>query len=118
MTVSHAVLRKGEEVLKVLRILQSSPELTQRELSLILGISLGKINFILRALIDQGLIKSQNFISSRNKKAYSYTLTLSGIEEKARITCIFLAQKMEEYKELKKQIRVLKKEVSEYDFSK
>ena len=108
---------KNEEILKVLQALKEDPELTQRELSRKVGISLGKINFILKALIQKGLIKAQNFKKSNNKKAYLYILTPSGIEEKARITYNFLKRKMQEYEKLRHEIRLLKQEVDESDLN-
>ncbi len=103
----------SEEILKVLQALKENPELTQRELSHRLGISLGKINFILQAMIHKGLIKAHNFKKSNNKKAYLYILTPSGIEEKARITYNFLKRKLQEYESLQNEIRILKQEVGE-----
>ncbi len=105
----------NEEILKVLQALKENPELTQRELSYKVGVSLGKVNFILKALINKGLIKAHNFKKSNNKKAYLYILTPSGIEEKARITYSFLKRKLQEYEDLQDEIRLLKQEVGELD---
>jgi EPS-associated MarR family transcriptional regulator len=104
---------ESEEILKVLREITQSPEMTQRELSNKLGISLGKINFLMKALIRKGLVKVHNFKNSSNKNAYLYYLTPHGIEEKARITYRFLVRTMREYERLEEQIRLLKKEVGE-----
>lgn len=104
-----------EEVLNVLREINGNPAMTQRELAGRLGISLGKTNFILKALIHKGLVKAQNFKNSSNKKAYIYFLTPSGIEEKARITYSFLKRKNREYEQLEEQIRLLKKEIDELE---
>jgi len=101
----------SEEVLKILREVKNNPDVTQRELSSRLGISLGKINFLLKALIEKGFIKTRNFKKSGNKKAYLYVLTPSGIEAKAMITYHFLKRKLQEYEQLEKQIRLLQKEV-------
>lgn len=106
---------ESEDILRVLQALKQNPEMTQRDLSRMVGISLGKINFILKALIQKGLVKTHNFKNSRNKKAYLYILTPSGIEEKARITYRFLKRKMEEYEQLEEQIRLLRKEVGEME---
>jgi EPS-associated MarR family transcriptional regulator len=100
-----------EEVLKLLREIHVKPEMTQRELSSRLGISLGKVNFILRALIGRGLVKVSNFTKSDNKRAYLYFLTPHGIEEKARTTHLFLMRKMEEYERLEGEIQELKREL-------
>ena len=91
--------------------------MTQRELSSSLGISLGKVNFLLNALIDKGHIKVDNFKKSNNKSAYLYFLTPKGVEEKARITYRFLRRKLTEYDELEQEIRRLKQEVSETQVS-
>lgn len=97
--------------LKVLRQLEKNPDMTQRELAKALGVSLGKINYCLQALIEKGLIKADNFKKNNNKAAYLYLLTPKGIEEKSRITLHFLERKMDEYERLRKQIAELKREV-------
>ena len=96
--------------LKVLRHLENDPEITQRELAKKLGISLGKANYCLKALIDKGLIKAGNFKNSNNKSAYIYLLTPKGIEEKSRITIHFLKRKIEEYEQLQVEIDQLRRE--------
>ena len=96
--------------LKVLRLLQDSPQLNQREMADALGVSLGKTNYCLKALMDKGYVKMQNFISSHNKLAYSYLLTPSGISEKAHLTTQFLKRKVAEYEALKSEIDALKLE--------
>jgi len=113
MTLSNKHDLESEEILKVLREITQTPEMTQRELSNKLGISLGKINFLMKALIYKGLVKAHNFKNSSNKNAYLYYLTPHGIEEKARITYRFLVRTMKEYERLEEQIRLLKKEVGE-----
>jgi len=104
---------RNEEILKVLCLLKDNPEITQRELSSRLGLSLGKTNFLVRAVIHRGLVKVQNFKNSQNKNAYLYYLTPSGIEEKARTTYFFLKRKMREYEQLEKEIRQLREEASD-----
>ena len=101
----------NETHLKVLRSIEENPEITQRELAQELGVSLGKVNYCLKALIDRGWIKVNNFKNSSNKTSYVYLLTPFGIEEKARITVRFLKQRMREYEELKREIKQLKREV-------
>ncbi len=111
MTLSNKQQLETEEVLKVLREIAITPEMTQRELSSRLGISLGKVNFLVNALIQKGLIKAHNFKNSNNKKAYLYYLTPRGFEEKAKITYRFLKRKIQEFEQLESEIRLLKKEV-------
>jgi len=100
-----------EESLKILREIEINPQLTQRELSSILGLSLGKINFLVKALIEKGWIKAENFKNSKHKSAYLYFLTPQGLEEKAKTTYRFLKRKIEEYEKLEIEIIQLKKEV-------
>ena len=104
---------ENEEVLRILREIKKSPEMTQRELSSRLRISLGKVNFLLNALIQRGLVKVENFQTSTTKRAYLYYLTPHGIEEKARTTYFFLKRKMEEYEHLEEEIRQLQEEAGE-----
>ncbi len=84
--------------------------MSQRQIASALGLSLGKVNFCLRALIRKGSVKMANFSRSPNKKAYVYLLTLKGMEEKGRVTLRFLAKKQEEYEALKQEIDELKNE--------
>ena len=102
-----------ETHLKVLRYLEDHPSVTQRELATELGISLGKTNYCLKALINKGMVKAQNFKNSTNKRAYIYLLTPKGIETKAKISVRFLQRKIEEYELLRKEIEELKLEVGE-----
>ena len=98
--------------LKVLRHVEENPEVTQRELAGELGVSLGKANYCLKALIDKGFIKARNFQNSNSKRAYLYKLTPTGIEAKARISVSFLRHKMREYEQLKQEIDQLQIEVN------
>ena len=100
-----------ETHLKLLRHLEENPDVTQRELARELGISLGKANYCLKALINKGLIKAKNFKNSANKRAYLYILTPQGIEAKALISVRFLQRKMEEYEALRQEIEQLKSEL-------
>src|SRR5665811_966598 len=104
-----------EESLSVLRQIEADPEMTQRALSLRLGLSLCKINFLVKALIEKGLIKAENFKNSKNKSAYLYTLTPRGLEEKTKATYHFLKRKIEEYENLEVEIKQLKKEADVVD---
>ena len=106
---------ESEEAWSVLREIEADPEMTQRALSLRLGLSLGKINFLVKALIEKGLIKAENFKNSKNKSAYLYTLTPRGLEEKTRATYHFLKRKIEEYENLEVEIKQLKKEAGVVD---
>ena len=106
-----------EESLMLLRTISDNPQITQRELSSKLGLSLGKINFLMKSLIEKGFIKANNFKNSQNKISYLYFLTPSGIEEKARITYHFLKRKTEEYERLEAEIRHLQQEVELLDKS-
>ena len=96
---------------KILRLLVERPEISQRELARALGVSLGRVNFCLQALMDKGLVKASNFKNSNNKKAYMYFLTRKGIAEKARATARFLDRKVAEYEMLQREIESLRREV-------
>ncbi len=95
---------------KILKILEANPEISQRDLARALGISLGRVNFCLKALIEKGLLKATNFRNSQNKLAYMYLLTPTGIEEKSVITARFLKIKMQEYANLEAEIKELRRE--------
>jgi EPS-associated MarR family transcriptional regulator len=95
---------------KILRILEEDPDISQRDLARVLGISLGRANFCLQALIEKGWIKVNNFKNSNNKQAYMYLLTRRGIAEKARVTARFLERKMAEYEALRREIEQLQRE--------
>lgn len=97
---------------KLLKLLKSSPELSQRQVASELGVSLGKVNYCLNALIEKGLIKATNFKNSRSKIAYLYKLTPSGVEEKARIAMRFLQRKVAEYEELRMEIEEIRNEAA------
>lgn len=94
----------------LLKILAENPTLSQRDLAKQLGISLGKVNFCLNALIGKGCVKVNNFRNSENKQAYSYLLTAKGLEEKARMTVEFLQCKVVEYERLRLEIAALEHE--------
>jgi len=97
---------------KILKLVEANPEISQRELAGQLGISLGKANFCLKALIDVGLLKATNFRNSKNKLAYMYLLTPSGIEAKTSITMRFLKHKVQEYENLQLEIEELRREAA------
>ena len=100
---------------RVMRILQENPDLTQRELAEKLGVSVGGLNYCIKALVEKGLVKMQNFAHSKNKFGYVYVLTPSGIAEKVALTSGFLTRKMDEYEALKAEIEALKSEVDSPD---
>lgn len=104
---------ENEEVLRIFREIYKSPQMTQRELSSRLGISLGKINFLINALIERGFVKVENFRKSSSKSAYLYYLTPMGMEKKIRTTHLFLEKKIREYEWLAKEIQQLQEEVQE-----
>ena len=98
---------------KLLKLLEVQPQLSQRQLAQELGVSLGKVNFCLKALIEKGLLKATNFRNNKNKLAYMYLLTPSGIEEKASITLRFLKHKLHEFEALQIEIEELRREAAE-----
>ena len=97
--------------ISILRRLADSPEVNQRELAEHAGVSLGRLNYALRALVDKGWVKVGNFGRSQYKLGYAYLLTPRGIEAKARLTQSFLARKMREYDQLRDEIEHLQREV-------
>jgi len=97
----------------LLKTLEENPGLSQRDMAKRLGISLGKVNFCLNALVEKGSLKISNFRNSENKLAYAYLLTPRGVEEKARVTLGFLKHKLQEYERLKKEIAALKLEAEQ-----
>jgi EPS-associated MarR family transcriptional regulator len=96
------------EHLRVLKLLQDNPSLSQRQLAAELGVSLGKANYCLRALMEKGLVKLGNFSKNPNKRQYAYILTPAGLEEKTRITLAFLRRKEAEFDAIKREIDTLK----------
>lgn len=100
---------------RILKLIEAQPDISQRQLAKALGISLGKANYCLRALIDKGQVKARNFQRNPNKKTYVYLLTSKGLEEKAQLTSCFLKRKMAEYEVLKREIDQLKDEVGGLD---
>ena len=102
---------RDELRLRVLRALEANPELSQRQLSAELGVSLGGVNYALKALIERGFVKADNFRRSGSKVAYLYVLTPKGIAEKSSLATAFLGRKLEEYEVLRREIEALKGEV-------
>lgn len=98
---------------RILKLLEADPQASQRKLADQLGISLGRVNYCLQALIEKGLIKANNFRSSSNKRAYLYLLTPKGMEERARVTMRFLNYKLTEYEALKRELEELQREAAQ-----
>jgi EPS-associated MarR family transcriptional regulator len=94
--------------LQLLKLLQDQPQMSQRDLAQAMGVSLGKANYCLKALMDRGLVKFGNFRKNPDKRQYAYLLTPAGLEEKTRITMAFLRRKVAEYEALEKEISELR----------
>ncbi len=97
----------------LLKTLENNPSLSQRDLAKRLGISLGKVNFCINALVEKGCLKVNNFRNSDNKLAYAYLLTPKGVEQKARMTVEFLQIKVQEYERLRAEIDELQREAEQ-----
>ena len=104
-----------ESQYKLLKLLEHNPRVSQRELAAELGVSLGKVNYCLKALVDKGHVKARNFKNADNKSAYLYLLTPTGIKAKTRISVAYLQRKMEEYEALRSEIEELRVEVAEME---
>ena len=102
---------RDELRLRVLRALEANPELSQRQLAAELGVSLGGVNYALKALVERGFVKADNFRKSGKKVAYLYVLTPQGVAEKASLATAFLGRKLDEYEVLRQEIEALKGEV-------
>jgi EPS-associated MarR family transcriptional regulator len=111
--LNHKGKIQEEARFQILRLLHEDPTLSQRDLCDRVGVSLGAINYCLKALIERGLVKAGNFSASQNKLGYSYLLTPSGVSEKARLTSRFLARKKAEYDALRSEIESLSREVAQ-----
>jgi len=94
----------SQEKLDVLRKIKKNPETSQRKLANELGFSLGKLNYLLNAFMEKGLVKIKNFKKNPKKTNYLYILTKKGLMEKTKLTVHFMERKMKEYDELKKEI--------------
>jgi EPS-associated MarR family transcriptional regulator len=100
---------------KVMRLVEANPHLSQRQLASELGVSVGKANYCLGALVRAGLIKVRNFRNSSNKAAYMYLVTPRGIREKARLAVRFLGIKVREYELLRAEIEQIRREAGRGD---
>ena len=105
-------MRHDEEAhLRILKIVGEKPDISQRQLAVRLGISLGKTNFLIKALLEKGLIKAGNFSRAEHKAGYLYLLTPKGVGAKLRLARAFLIRKEAEYEALRTEIVALKREV-------
>ena len=111
--ISRQAQIQEDTYFRVMRILQENPDLTQRELAEKLGVSVGGLNYCLKALTDKGWVKMQNFQNSKNKFKYVYLLTPQGIAERVALTGRFLDRKMQEYEALKAEIESLHQDVQQ-----
>lgn len=103
---------KSEIEYKILKLLEDNPNITQREVAKELGASLGKTHYVIKKLIEKGLIKFSNFRDAKNKIKYAYLLTPQGFFEKSKLTKEFLDSKIKEYNRLEIEISMLQKESS------
>lgn len=104
-------MQQEQQFLQILKLVEENPDLSQRQLAARMGVSLGKVNYCLRALLGKGLVKFGNFRHSDDKRKYVYLLTPAGIEEKTRITVAFLRRKEAEYEIIRREITALKAEL-------
>ena len=103
-------INNSEEELEILRQIEENPNLTQRQIADHLGLSLGKINYLIKALLEKGVVKVDNFKRSDNKLGYLYLLTPEGVERKRKLTLLFIQRKSEEFDKLKAELRRTEKQ--------
>ena len=96
-----------------MRAIEAQPEKSQREIARELGVSLGGVNYAMKALVERGLVKVKNFGRSDNKLGYVYVLTPQGIRQKSELAARFLSRKLEEYEVLRQEIEALRIELVE-----
>lgn len=101
--------------LRILKIIEAEPDISQRQLAARLGVSLGKANYLLKALLDKGYIKIGNFLRAENKLKYAYLLTPEGIGAKLQLTRSYLTRKEQEYVAMKVEIERMRNELAKYD---
>lgn len=102
-----------ETAYKILKLVHADPNISQRALAEELGVSVGKANYCLKALMERGLIKAKNFVKSKNKRGYVYLLTSRGFSEKAQVTFRFLKYKIKEYEDLESEIAQIRSEAEQ-----
>jgi EPS-associated MarR family transcriptional regulator len=95
---------------RILKILEKNPTASQRDIARELGVSLGRVNYCLQALVEKGLVKANNFRNSTTKRTYFYLLTPKGIDEKAKVTLRFLKSKLAEYETIKADLEELRRD--------
>lgn len=105
-------MQQEQQYLQILKLVEENPGLSQRQLAARIGVSLGKVNYCLRALLGKGLVKFANFRRSGDKRKYVYLLTPAGIEEKTRITLAFLHRKEAEYEAICLELTALRRELA------
>ena len=111
---SHTTNTNREELrLEVMRVIEANPKMSQREIARELGVSVGGVNYAMKALVERGLVKAKNFGRSDNKLGYAYVLTPSGVKRKSELAGNFLSRKLEEYEVLRQEIEALRLEVCE-----
>ncbi len=98
-----------------MRTIEANPEMSQRQIARLLGVSVGGVNFAMKALIEKGLVKARNFKRSDNKLGYMYVLTASGLKQKSELAATFLILKLQEYELLLREIEDLKLELEDHD---
>ena len=101
---------QDEITYKILKSIEENPTQSQRELSRSLGVSLGKLNYCLKALVEKGWVKANNFRQNPHKSDYLYLLTPTGVEAKAHVTVRFLKRKIQEYEQIKEEIAQLQRD--------
>src|SRR6266850_4627971 len=102
---------------RILKLLENNPGASQRDIARELGVSLGRVNYCLQALVEKGLLKANNFRKSTTKRTYLYLLTPKGIDEKAKVTLRFLKSKLAEYETIRAEIEELQRDASEARFA-
>ena len=116
MTTQRDKLREDVKF-RILRLLQDNPEMTQRELAKVVGVSTGGIHYVLNALVEKGMLKLSNFTSAEDKRRYAYVLTPKGIAAKADLTRRFMIRKLAEYEALKAEIEEVRADLSTEELS-
>ena len=113
MTTNAPANSRDELKLRVMRVVEDNPSASQRQIANELGVSLGGVNYCLKALAEKGLIKIGNFVRAKRKLRYPYILTPTGVAEKTRLTARFLKRKLKEYEDLREEIALLQREIDD-----
>ena len=108
-----ANVNREELRLEVMRVIEANPEMSQREIARKLGVSLGGVNYAMKALIERGLVKAKNFSRSDKKLGYVYVLTAAGMKQKSHLAASFLSRKLQEYEVLRREIEALRLEAGD-----